>query len=96
MARIEVYLGRGLTSPRIHDEGNPGDDGRHVYVTLTDNDGTAVTIHPAYPMLGDAALVDNLGSLIDTFEQMRDAAKDRIRDREWIAAAKAAREAVAS
>lgn len=93
MARIDIPLDASMAPPEIHDvPANDGTDRRHIWFSFRDQSGSEVTLHPAYPMGPDHDVVNVLETLIVTMERVRDAALDRIRDREWIAAAKAARQ----
>lgn len=91
MARIDINLDSRST-PRIHDRADDQSDRRFVWVEIRDLDGSYVALKAGFGLVTDDQAIEAIEPLLSALERMRDAARDRIKDREWIAAAQAARD----
>ena len=93
MADIGITLDPSAPAPEIHDEALTKDpyEGagwverniRYAWLTVHARGGDEIKIHLAYGLATDEQIIASTEPLIHALEQMRDAARDRIADREF-------------
>jgi hypothetical protein len=92
MARIDFALDAARPAKVQDSQSDMWPDCRHAWIELKDVDGSDLALHMAHGVPTNEEIIASGLLLIAAATELVNAAQQRIRDREWIAAAKAARE----